>query len=80
MTQTASQTETMGMLRETIDAVGLGPEVVAAAVADGIRADRFWILTHPGSEDLPGIRAEDVKLGRNPSPPFPDEAPGADDA
>ena len=80
VTQTASQTETMGMLRETIDAVGLGPDVVAAAVADGIRANRFWILTHPGSEDLPGIRAEDVRLGRDPSPPFPDQAPGAEDA
>src|SRR5208282_4204166 len=31
---------------------GLAPAAVAAMVLDGVRADRFWIVTHPGWIDV----------------------------
>jgi NAD(P)-dependent dehydrogenase (short-subunit alcohol dehydrogenase family) len=34
------------------DLVPLPPAVVAAQIVDAIRADRFWILTHPGYNEV----------------------------
>jgi NAD(P)-dependent dehydrogenase (short-subunit alcohol dehydrogenase family) len=39
----------------------LPPGAVAAAVVDGIRADRFWILTHPGYADLLELRQRTLR-------------------
>ena len=43
---------------------------VAAMVVDGIRADRFWILTHPEYNDLIRRRTEGILDGAPWSPPW----------
>jgi NAD(P)-dependent dehydrogenase (short-subunit alcohol dehydrogenase family) len=55
-----------GAIRSML-AAGLPPAEVAAAVADAIRTERFYILTHP--ELTPHVRArmEDIVEGRAPS-------------
>ena len=47
------------MLRE----VGLAPAAVAAMVVDAVRANRFWILTHPGWYDVMNERASSMASG-----------------
>lgn len=46
--------ETSGTLLE----VGVAPEAVAGLVVDGIRTNRFWILTHPEFADVLRRRTE----------------------
>jgi NAD(P)-dependent dehydrogenase (short-subunit alcohol dehydrogenase family) len=55
-----------GAIRSML-AAGLPPAEVAAAVADAIRTERFYILTHP--ELTPHVRArmEDIVEGRAPN-------------
>lgn len=43
---------------------GLDPSVVADMVLDGIRTDRFWILTHPAWFDVMSERAAAMPSGR----------------
>ena len=57
---------TMSMLREIIDVGGIGPDLVAAAVVDAIRADRFWILTHEQTLASALSRFDDLRQARNP--------------
>jgi NAD(P)-dependent dehydrogenase (short-subunit alcohol dehydrogenase family) len=55
---------------------GYAPEVVAQAVADAIRADRFYVLpAQPALQDLVDLRLHDVLERRNPTvPPVPNRA------
>lgn len=55
------------LLRKGISAAGMGPDAVASKVFDAIRAERFWILTHPEYGDMIRQRVENVVEGRNPS-------------
>jgi NAD(P)-dependent dehydrogenase (short-subunit alcohol dehydrogenase family) len=43
---------------------GLDPADVAAMVLDGIRNDRFWILTHPEWADRMAERVAQMRDGR----------------
>jgi len=49
-------------------AAGMAPDRVAACVVDAIRANRFWVLSHPEWKEYVRIRLEDVLHDRNPSP------------
>jgi NAD(P)-dependent dehydrogenase (short-subunit alcohol dehydrogenase family) len=45
---------------------GMPPEAVADKVFDAIRADRFWILTHPEFDASIRDRVDGMLAGRNP--------------
>ncbi len=47
---------------------GIEPSAVADKVHEAIVDGRFWILTHPGSEDHPRARAEQIASGTSPAP------------
>jgi NAD(P)-dependent dehydrogenase (short-subunit alcohol dehydrogenase family) len=47
-------------------ASGAAPADVAGLVVDAIRAERFWVLTDPGSAWLARDRGESIVEGRNP--------------
>jgi hypothetical protein len=47
---------------------GLTPAQVADAVLDAIRAQRFWIITHPGERPVFEARVNDI-LANYPSEP-----------
>jgi NAD(P)-dependent dehydrogenase (short-subunit alcohol dehydrogenase family) len=64
---TVTQHETLGMLREVIDQVGISPAEVAAAVVAAVKENRFWILTHETAVAVVAARADDIAAGRNPS-------------
>ena len=49
-------------------AAGMPPDRVAACVVDAIRANRFWVLSHPEWKRYVRIRLDDVLADRNPSP------------
>jgi NAD(P)-dependent dehydrogenase (short-subunit alcohol dehydrogenase family) len=49
-------------------AAGMAPDRVAACVVDAIRANRFWVLSHPEWKHYVRIRLADVLEDRNPSP------------
>jgi NAD(P)-dependent dehydrogenase (short-subunit alcohol dehydrogenase family) len=49
-------------------AAGMPPDRVAACVVDAIRANRFWVLSHPEWKQYVRIRLDDVLEDRNPSP------------
>lgn len=53
------------MMRQQI-AQGMPPAEVAEAVLAGVRAGRFWILTHPEFGDRATARLRDATEGRNP--------------
>ncbi len=67
---TDSQTATIAPLREAIAAMGIGPDQVADAIVEAMRADRFWILTHEVTKKAALARFEDLKAPRNPSDPY----------
>jgi short-subunit dehydrogenase len=48
-------------------AAGMPPEQVAEEVLAAIRADRFYILTHPELTPLVALRMDEIVGGRNPS-------------
>lgn len=52
-------------------ASGVDPAVVADQVVGAIRADRFWILTHPDRSGGVRERAEEIIAGQNPEPAYP---------
>jgi NAD(P)-dependent dehydrogenase (short-subunit alcohol dehydrogenase family) len=60
---------TAELMNAFVDA-GTDPGDVARQVVDAIRADRFWVLTHP--DFLPTLRDRYDRLlaGENPAPPF----------
>jgi len=45
---------------------GMPPAEVATLVVDAIRAERFWVLTDPGSARLASDRGESIVEGRDP--------------
>jgi short-subunit dehydrogenase len=60
MAQTIDQ-----MFRQGIDD-GIDADDVAAEVIDAIRAERFWILTHPEMRHLPAERMQRAQRQENP--------------
>ena len=62
---TAEQEIRSEVVRDLI-AGGIEPALVAEQVHDAIVGGRFWILTHPGSEDHPRERAEQIAAGTMP--------------
>ena len=46
---------------------GVDPDDIAAQVADAIRNDRFWILTHPEMRDAPVARMQRAAAQENPA-------------
>ena len=55
------------MLRQVV-AAGMPCENVADCVADAVKNNRFYILTHPDLKDPIRTRMEDILEGRTPSP------------
>ncbi len=47
---------------------GIPPSVVADRVIDAVRANRFYILTHPELDEAVETRFQDIVQGRPPSP------------
>jgi len=47
-------------------AEGLDPAVVAERVLEAIRAERFWVFSHPELVAAVQQRAESIVAGRNP--------------
>lgn len=54
------------MLRAGVE-TGIEPADVALAVVDAIRAERFWVLTHPEMAHLPVERMQRAAEGVNPA-------------
>ncbi len=52
---------------QTLVATGIEPDEVATKVVDGIRAGRFWILTHPTTVDVARRRWDAIAAGGVPS-------------
>ena len=53
-------------------AEGLDPAIVAERVVEAIRAERFWVFSHPELVAAVQQRAESIVAGRNPeSKPLP---------
>ena len=57
-------------LRRLVPA-GMPAAQVADAVFEGLRKDRFYILTHPEGKEAVRTRMEDILQERNPTPPGP---------
>jgi hypothetical protein len=54
------------MLAEGVDN-GVDPDGIAAQVVDAVRADRFWILTHPEMRHAPVERMLRAEAQENPA-------------
>ncbi len=65
-TSAAGSNEFAAMVRSLIDQ-GVSPESIADKVFDAIRAERFWILTHPEFDAAIRDRVEGMLQGRNPT-------------
>lgn len=48
---------------------GIDPAEVGGAVVEAVKSDRFYILTHEGSEGAVARRMNDILEGRLPTPP-----------
>ena len=46
---------------------GVDPDGIAAQVADAVKSDRFWILTHPEMRDAPVARMQRAAAQENPA-------------
>jgi NAD(P)-dependent dehydrogenase (short-subunit alcohol dehydrogenase family) len=57
------------MLRKATSSGRLGAAEIAAAVLDAVRAERFYVLTHPKIGGAIERRMRDILDGRNPSSP-----------
>jgi NAD(P)-dependent dehydrogenase (short-subunit alcohol dehydrogenase family) len=49
---------------------GMQPADVAALVIDAVRADRFYVLTHPNWMPMLEARFDDIRAQRSPTPGF----------
>jgi NAD(P)-dependent dehydrogenase (short-subunit alcohol dehydrogenase family) len=67
---TPRQQAAIAPLREMIQQSGITPAKVAGDVVDAIRADRFWIFTHPETRGYALRRFEDLQAERNPTNPY----------
>lgn len=63
------QDETMHDLGKALVLGGIDPADVGRAVADAVKTDRFYVLTHEGSEGAVARRMNDILGGRQPSAP-----------
>jgi NAD(P)-dependent dehydrogenase (short-subunit alcohol dehydrogenase family) len=59
--------ELRGAVQSMVDG-GIEAAAVAERVIDAVRADTFYILTHPELDDAIATRFEDIMVGRPPSP------------
>lgn len=48
-------------------AVGIGPEVMAQRVFDGILAEQFYLMSEEAWRDAANVRLDDIRAGRNPT-------------
>jgi short-subunit dehydrogenase len=55
-------------LRKGFEDTGISPAQVADHVVAAIRADTFYILTHPVTKEHVRVRMENILEGRNPRP------------
>lgn len=69
-TATPVQHETIGLLREVIDQIGISPAKVADDIVAAVKAGRFWIFTHDTTAAVAGVRFADITALRNPTPPY----------
>ena len=66
--RTSPEAEIRRKLVESMLASGLDPRRVGDLVLDAIRAERFWILTHPQWKSMIRHRMENVLEERDPTP------------
>ncbi len=69
--RTSPEAEIRRKLLESMHASGLDPRSVGDLVLDAIRAERFWILTHPQWKSMIRHRMENVLEERDPTPAGP---------
>jgi NAD(P)-dependent dehydrogenase (short-subunit alcohol dehydrogenase family) len=67
-TESPEQAALRQMFREWIEN-GMPPAQVAECVFNAMREDRFYILTHPESQNAVRLRMEDILQERNPTNP-----------
>jgi NAD(P)-dependent dehydrogenase (short-subunit alcohol dehydrogenase family) len=67
---TPRQQASVAPLREMLQESGIAPAQVAGDVVDAIRANRFWIFTHPQTRQYALRRFEDLQADRNPTNPY----------
>jgi hypothetical protein len=66
----ASQTATIGVLREAASSMGIGVDQVAGDIMAAMRADQFWIFTHELTRKSLAVRYADIEADRNPTNPY----------
>ncbi len=69
-TEQAAQIAEYKSRRKGQQSIAIEPEDVAAQVADAIRANRFYVFTHPESLDNVSVRFDRMLAGENPAEPF----------
>jgi NAD(P)-dependent dehydrogenase (short-subunit alcohol dehydrogenase family) len=67
--QMAQAAEYKAGRRQQLATIAIDPAEVAAQVCDAVRADRFYVLTHPESVALFEERARRIVTGKNPVEP-----------
>ena len=66
----ASQTATIGVLREAVSSMGISVDQVAGDIIDALRANQFWIFTHELTRKALSARFADIEADRNPTNPY----------
>ena len=66
----AAENATLAPFRETLATMGIPPSDVAANVVDAVKADRFWVFTHPVTKPAALNRFHDIEADRNPTEPY----------
>jgi NAD(P)-dependent dehydrogenase (short-subunit alcohol dehydrogenase family) len=69
--RTSPEAEIRRKLVESMLASGLDPRRVGELVLDAIRAERFWILTHPQWKSMIRHRLDNILEERDPTPAAP---------
>jgi NAD(P)-dependent dehydrogenase (short-subunit alcohol dehydrogenase family) len=67
---TLSQRVSRALSEKAVSSGKISAEEVAAMVFDGIRAEQFYIFSHPNALGAVKTRAEDIVTPRNPTDPF----------
>jgi NAD(P)-dependent dehydrogenase (short-subunit alcohol dehydrogenase family) len=68
---TAAERASAGQFDRLLEVAGADPADVAAAVVDGIRSHRFYILTSANRNEAIRRRGEEIIAGGPPAAPFP---------
>jgi len=68
---TAAERASADQFDRLLEAAGADPSDVAAAVVDGIRSGRFYILTSTNRNEAIRRRGEEIVAGGPPAAPFP---------